>query len=107
MQTILTKSSLPCSQVNAHLSESLEVRVGLPRKPGILAFHAFNEGYKAMVSANAFWNSKTGQFSVPTYSDLYDIPLALDSAGFVAHHLFKLKGKQAGIAGVYPWTYGQ
>lgn len=107
MQQIHSSHSLPCNQVNAHLSETLEVRVGIPQKAGKLAFHAFNEGYKAMVSANAFWNSKTAQFSVPTYSDLYDIPFALDSAGFVAHHLFKLKGKQAGIAGVYPWTYGQ
>lgn len=107
MQTLFSTIHIPSNQINAHLSDTLEVRVGIPQKAGKLAFHAFNEGYKAMVSANAFWNVKSAQFAVPTYSDLYDIPFALDSAGFVAHHLFKQKGKQDGIAGVYPWTYGQ
>jgi len=49
-------SNMPSGQFNAHLSDELVMRVGLPQRSGKLAFHAFNEGYAALVSANAFWN---------------------------------------------------
>ncbi|MBV7542159.1 hypothetical protein KW835_13760 [Acidovorax sp. sic0104] len=94
-------------QVNAHVGDELVMRVGIPHKGGKLAFHAFNSGYPAMVSANAFWNPKKGQFVVPEASDLYEVPFALDSAGFVAVSQFQAKGKQAGMAGIYPWTAAQ
>jgi len=58
-----------------------------------------------MVSANAFWNGSS--FSLPEASDVEELDLALDSAGFTAMQLWKLKGKQAGIGGVFPWTYEQ
>ena len=83
------------------------MRAGIPQKSGKLAFHAFNEGYLTMVSANAFWSTSKQQFVIPEASDIYETPFALDSAGFVAHLLFKQKGRQSGIAGVYPWTYQQ
>lgn len=83
------------------------MRDGIPQKSGKLAFNAFNQGTSAMVSANAFWSTSTGQFKVPMASDIQDIRFALDSAGFVAHQLFKVKGKQPGIAGIYPWSYEQ
>lgn len=100
-------NQLPIGQLNANLEEGLQVRIGIPHKGGKLAFHAFQEGYSAMVSANAFWNPKLNQFSVPEVSDLYEVPFALDSAGFVAVSQYQAKGQQRGIAGVFPWTYAQ
>lgn len=97
-------SNMPSGQFNAHLSDELVMRVGLPQRSGKLAFHAFNEGYAALVSANAFWNPRSQQFVVPEASDLYEVPCALDSAGFVAISQFQAKGKQPGIAGIYPWS---
>jgi len=58
-------SSMPSGQFNAHLPDELVMRVGLPQRSGKLAFHAFNEGYAALVSANAFWNPRSQQFVVP------------------------------------------
>ncbi|MGF6383465.1 hypothetical protein OKW33_006235 [Paraburkholderia atlantica] len=60
-----------------------------------------------MVSASAFWNPKTGRFRIPEATDLTEIDFALDSAGFTAMRLFQSKGRQRGIAGVYPWTMEQ
>nr|WP_318289974.1 hypothetical protein [Paraburkholderia sp. BL8N3] len=97
---------LPMSQRNAHVDDGLLIRVGIPHSGGKLAFHAFNEGFAGMVSASAFWNPKTGRFRIPESTDLTEIDFALDSAGFTAMRLFQSKGRQAGIAGVYPWDDG-
>jgi hypothetical protein len=83
------------------------MRVGIPHKSGKLAAHAFNEGYPAMVSANAFWNARAGEFRFPQYTDLMDIDWALDSAGYTAIKMWQEKGTQVGMAGVFPWTYQQ
>ncbi|CAB3808865.1 hypothetical protein LMG28688_06866 [Paraburkholderia caffeinitolerans] len=98
---------MPRSQTNAHLADGLLVRAGIPHRGGKLAFHAFDEGYAAMVSANAFWNPARQQFHFPEATDLTELDFALDSAGFTAMQLWKTRGKQAGIAGVYPWSYEQ
>jgi len=97
-------SNMPSGQFNAHLQDELVMRVGIPQRSGKLAFHAFNEGYAGLVSANSFWNPQKQKFVVPEASDLYEINVALDSAGFVAMSQFHAKGKQAGIAGIYPWS---
>jgi len=59
-----------------------------------------------MVSANAFFNHKSERFEIPQNSPLEDVDVALDSAGFVAMMNFKAKGKQNGVGGIYPWSYG-
>jgi hypothetical protein len=94
-------------QVNAHLSPGLTIRAGIPHRGGKLAFHAFEKGYPTMVSAQAFWDSSRKQFKLPSATDLHETDFALDSAGFTAMAQFKSKGKQNGIAGVFPWTYSQ
>lgn len=99
--------NLPTGQINAHLEQELTVRVGIPQRSGSMAFHAFNEGYKAMVSASAFWNPVRAQFVIPEASDLYELDWALDSAGFTAMLQWARKGTQPGIAGIYPWTLSQ
>jgi hypothetical protein len=81
------------------------IRVGLPHRGGKLAFHAFHRSYAAMVSANAFWNGI--QFCPPDASDIQELDCALDSAGYTAMQLWKAKGRQAGIGGIFPWTYEQ
>ncbi|MGF6439607.1 hypothetical protein [Paraburkholderia youngii] len=101
------KPGMPVRQRNAHVDAGLLVRVGIPHSGGRLAYHAFNEGYAGMVSASAFWNPKTGRFRIPEATDLTEMDFALDSAGFTAMRLFQLKGRQRGIAGVYPWTMEQ
>ncbi|MGU7773703.1 deazapurine DNA modification protein DpdA family protein [Burkholderia sp. MR1-5-21] len=98
---------LPTWQRNAPKTDDLTVRVGIPHRGGKLAFHAFNEGYPAMVSANAFWNPAVHQFQFPDATDLTELDYALDSAGFTAMMLWKRKGRQRGMAGVYPWTCAQ
>lgn len=99
--------TLPREQVNAVLSDSLQMRIGIPHKGGRLAFHAFNEDYPAMVSANAFWNRGKGRFQVPEATDLQELDFALDSGGFTAMQLWKRLGRQSGMAGIFPWTYSQ
>jgi hypothetical protein len=80
--TIETRTpDLPASQRNANVDDGLLIRVGIPHRSGKLAFHAFNEGYAAMVSASAFWNPKTCQFNIPDATDLSEIDFSLDSAG--------------------------
>jgi len=101
------RGRMPISQLNAHVDEGLLIRAGIPQSGGKLAFHAFDEGFAGMVSASAFWNSKTGRFRIPKATDLTEIDFALDSAGFTAMKLFQTKGRQPGIAGVYPWTMEQ
>ncbi|WP_321936159.1 hypothetical protein [Paraburkholderia sp. J8-2] len=100
-------TGMPLFQTNCHLADGLLVRAGIPHRGGKLAFHAFEEGYAAMVSANAFWNPARQQFHFPDATDLMELDFALDSAGFTAMQLWKTRGKQAGIAGVYPWSYQQ
>ncbi|MBA9851983.1 hypothetical protein DEE93_18050, partial [Ralstonia pickettii] len=53
--TRLLESRMPRDQANAYLESGLVTRVGIPHRSGKLVFHAFNEGYPVMVSANAFW----------------------------------------------------
>lgn len=101
------RKNMPIGQQNAHLDDGLQVRIGIPHRGGQLAFHAFNHGYPAMVSASAFWNPAKRVFSIPEASDLFELDFALDSAGFTAIRGFQAKGKQAGMAGVYPWSYHQ
>ena len=98
---------LPRHQVNAHLDDDIEMRVGIPHSGGKLAINAFNSGYKALVSASAFWNSRQQRFVMPEYTPLMDLDWALDSAGFVACMQWKAKGAQRGMAGVFPWTYAE
>jgi len=98
---------LPMLQQNAHLSDELVMRVGVPHKGGRLAFHAFDQGYPVMVSANAFWRPESQSFHFPEYTDLSETDFALDSAGFTVMMLWKSKGKQPGMAGIFPWTYEQ
>lgn len=103
----LDPPGMPVHQKNAHLGEELVMRVGIPHKGGRLSFHAFNESYPVMVSASAFWNPNAGVFSVPEATNLTELDMALDSAGFTAMLNWKAKGRQAGMAGVFPWTYAQ
>lgn len=79
------------------------MRVGIPHRGGTLAFHAFNEDFPAMVSASAFWNPQKQAFVIPEASDLYELDWALDSAGFTAVKGWQAKGRQNGIAGIFPW----
>lgn len=96
---------LPVYQLNAVLPEEQVMRVGVPHRGGKLAFHAFERSYPVTVSANAFWNPKALCFKKPWATDLDECDVALDSAGFTAMSLWKAKGKQRGMAGVFPWTY--
>ena len=98
---------LPTGQHNAVLDDELVMRVGIPHRGGKLAFHAFNEGFPVMVSANAFWDAEKGCFRVPEATDLSELDVALDSAGFTAMKLWKAKGQQQGMAGIFPWSYEQ
>lgn len=96
--------NMPIGQVNALLDDTLQMRVGIPHRGGKLAVHAFDQDWPAMVSANAFWNAEKQCFKFPEYTDLSELDFALDSAGFVAVQNFQIKGKQAGMAGIFPWT---
>lgn len=100
---------LPIAQCNAPYEgeSALTMRVGIPHRSGGLAAHAFRNGYKAMVSANAFYDRQRRAFRIPAATDLSEVDFALDSAGFTAMSLWKANGKQEGIAGVYPWTLGE
>ncbi|MFT0173381.1 hypothetical protein ACLKMY_31035 [Paraburkholderia mimosarum] len=107
MPTETKRNRMPMWQLNAHVDDGLLIRGGIPHSGGKLAFHAFERGFAGMVSASAFWNPKTGCFRIPQATDLTEIDFALDSAGFTAMKLFQSKGRQPGIAGVYPWTMEQ
>ena len=98
---------MPVGQVNAILEDELVMRIGIPHRGGRLAFHAFEQGYPAMVSANAFWNPTKREFVMPAATDLTEMDFALDSAGYSAISLWQKKGRQDGIAGVYPWSLEQ
>lgn len=97
---------MPYQITNAALDDELVMRVGVPHRGGRLAGHAWEEGHPVMVSANAFWDNKASCFKHPV-SQLAQCDVALDSAGFVAMMLFKQRGRQPGMAGVFPWTYEQ
>lgn len=96
---------IPNEQVNAHLPDELQMRVGIPHRGGQLAINAFNSDYPVMISANAFFNQKTERFDLPQHSPLQDLEVAIDSAGFVAMLNFKSKVTQKGVGGIYPWSY--
>jgi hypothetical protein len=100
---------LPFGLVNAPFErlDGFLMRVGIPHCGGRLAFHAFNEGYPAMVSASAFWDRRSARFRFPRATDLEEVDFALDSAGFTAMRLWKARGTQPGMAGVFPWSYAQ
>lgn len=98
---------LPIGQINAHLSDEMVMRVGIPHRGGKLAFNACTKEYAAMVSANAFWSQTKQEFSFPEYTDLSELDFAMDSAGYVAMLMLKKKGKQAGMAGIFPWSMSQ
>lgn len=100
-------NNMPVGQVNATLPDEFVMRVGVPHSSGRLAFHAFESGYPCMVSSSAFWNRAKQRFHMPEYTDLSETDYALDSAGFVAVSLWGRKGKQPGMAGIYPWTMAQ
>lgn len=104
---LLGEKGMPTNQRNAELGAELVMRAGVPHKGGRLALHAFNKGYPAMVSANAFWHAETRSFRFPEATDLVETDFALDSAGFTAMKLWQSRGKQTGMAGVFPWTYAQ
>lgn len=103
----LPSIDLPTHQVNAHLSGQLVMRVGVPHRGGKLAQHAFDSGYPVMVSCNAFWSDGARAFRMPEATDLTECDWALDSAGFTSMVLWKRKGPQAGMAGIFPWTCAQ
>lgn len=109
MAAATAASTLPMGLVNAPREQVGEIvtRVGIPHSGGRLAFHAFEQGYPAMVSANAFWCRRRAQFRLPKATDLQEVDFALDSAGFTAIRRWQEKGTQPGMAGVYPWTYAQ
>lgn len=107
MQDFPSIGGMPIHQKNAILPDELTMRVGIPHRGGHLAVHAFNHDYPAMVSANAFFDYKTSTFKVPEHTDLDMLDFALDSAGYTAVLNFQRKGRQPGIAGVFPWTYEQ
>lgn len=94
-------------QVNATLPADLQMRVGIPEPSGRLGGSAFDGGYPIMVSAQAFWEPAKGEFRVPRYASITEADLALDSAGFTAMKLWKGRGKQPGMAGIYPWSLDQ
>ncbi|MFC5550168.1 DUF7221 family queuine tRNA-ribosyltransferase-like protein [Massilia aerilata] len=98
-------NELPIRQKNAHLSDDFVMRVGLPHSGGRLAAHAFNEDFKVMVSASAFWNRATRQFHMPKATDLSELDFALDSAGYTGILNFQRNGLQDGMACVFPWDY--
>jgi hypothetical protein len=100
-------NQLPVGQLNANLDRDFVMRVGVPHSSGSLAFHAFNQDYKVMVSSSAFWDRRKQRFHMPEYSDLSETDFALDSAGYTAILSWGQKGKQRGIAGVYPWTLSE
>lgn len=93
--------------MNAHLDPGFTMRVGVPHSGGSLAFHAFNQDYKVMVSSSAFWNRQQQRFHMPAHTDLSEVDFALDSAGYTAMVGWGAKGKQRGIAGIYPWTLSE
>lgn len=101
------RNVLPTLQKNANLTEAQVMRVGVPQKSGPLAFHAFNEDYPVMVSANAFWNKTTQEFNMPKFTDVTELDFALDSAGFTAMKMWQSRGTQSGMAGIFPWGFEQ
>lgn len=100
-------NELPTRQKNANLTSDFVMRVGIPHSGGRLAAHAFNEDFKAMVSASAFWNRSKREFHMPEATDLSEVDFALDSAGYTGILNFRRNGRQDGIAGVFPWSFSQ
>jgi hypothetical protein len=99
--------NMPVGQVNATLTKDFIMRVGVPHSGGKLAFHAFDSDYPVMVSGSAFWDRQRQKFRMPEATDLSECDFALDSSGFTAISNWGRKGKQRGIAGIYPWTIAE
>lgn len=98
---------MPLHQTNAHVAKQLTVRIGIPHRSGRLTAHAFDEDFPVMVSAAAFWHQKSSSFKIPHATNLTELDLALDSAGYTAIKSWKAKGRQSGMASVFPWSYSQ
>ena len=98
---------MPSNQVNAHLSDELMMRVGIPHRGGRLSYHAFEQDFPVMVSAAAFWDQASSRFRIPEATNLTELNVALDSAGFTAMANWKAKGPQPGMARIFPWGYAQ
>ena len=109
MQPFQEADGLPIEQCNAPYEPQgkFVMRVGIPHRSGKLAFHAFENEYAVMVSANAFWDEKKQMFRLPKATDLMDVDFAVDSAGYSAMTLWKAKGRQRGMAGIFPWTVSE
>lgn len=100
-------AGMPSLQLNAHPGDELMMRIGIPHRGGRLAFHAFEQGYPAMVSASAFWNRRTERFVIPDHSNIHELDFALDSAGFTVARAWKKSGPQRGLGQIFPWTLAQ
>ena len=107
MNDELNEVGMPMGQANAHLDDEIVMRVGIPHTGGRLTQHAFEENFPVMVSAAAFWNRDKQCFRIPEATNLYELDLALDSAGFTAMKNWSMKGAQPGMANVFPWTWSQ
>ena len=69
----------------------------MPEACGRLPCAAFELGAPLLVSANALWDARRGEFRVPAHPGILDCDVALDSAGFVATVRY----------GGYRWTVAQ
>lgn len=98
---------MPSGQINAHLGDELMMRVGIPHRGGKLSFFAFEQDFPAMVSAAAFWDPASATFKIPEATNLTELNVALDSAGFTAMRNWASKGPQPGMAKIFPWSYSQ
>lgn len=67
------------------------------------------DGAAALVSANAFYKRKTNRFRTPAPGLFHGVPVALDSAGFVAMFLYKgyrwYLWQYVALAGSFPWLW--
>jgi hypothetical protein len=53
LESVRQLPGMPNLQTNANVSGEFVMRVGIPHTSGKLAFHAFNEGYAAMMICSA------------------------------------------------------
>lgn len=109
MKPFKEANGLPIEQCNAPYEPAgkFVMRVGIPHRSGKLAFHAFENEYPVMVSANAFWDPNKQAFALPKATDLSECDTAVDSGGFSAMSLWKSNGPQRGMAGIFPWTVSE
>ena len=87
---------------------SITVRIGLPKTTGALPGAAFDLEAPVLVSANSLWDDKRKRFREPG-SAITDLDVALDSAGFVAMHLYGgyrwTVEQYVELAGLWGWTW--